>query len=181
MKKRTAITKTRSAKGKSKGCLKKKGQEKSSFPPCVLGKGQKVVRSLELSASLENLVLVRETAEKTGLLHGLSARQTTRMKLCVDEAFTNIVRHAYKEKDSCNHVFVDFIKGPREFTVCLRDRGTPFRLDFKRLTWPNLEKYIELEKKGGLGLFVMKKFSDHLRIQNKNGVNILVLKYRLTK
>ena len=146
-----------------------------------MGKGQKVVRSLELMAGLENLVLVRETAEKTGLTNGLSARQTTRLKLCVDEAFTNIVRHAYKGKGECDHVFVDFIKGPNEFIVCLRDKGTPFRLDSKKLTWPNLEKYIELEKKGGLGLFVMKKFSDHLEIQNKNGVNILVLKYKLTK
>ncbi len=140
-----------------------------------------VVASLELAADLKNLAVLRNAVDRIGTDYDLAPRQVTRMKLCVDEAFSNIVWHGFKGKGGKTPVTVEFKKGKKDFTVIFRDRGVPFRMNLKKLTWPDLEKYIEMGKKGGLGLVLMKKFSDHLDIKNKDGINILSLKYKLKR
>ncbi len=158
-------------------------KKKNALPGCVRAMlpGQKIFLSMPIKADLKNLSILRDAAEEHGPQNGLTPKQTNRLKLCIDEAFTNIYRHSFQGKGKSNYVEVEMSVGPKWFEVCMRDEGRPFKLDPGTISWPDLEKYIELEKKGGLGLFVLKKFTDYLEIDHEKGINRLVMRYRLVK
>jgi serine/threonine-protein kinase RsbW len=55
---------------------------------------------------------------------GLGARATGDVRLAVSEACTNVVAHAYRDRDEPGELEVAVLLDPGELTVIVRDRGT---------------------------------------------------------
>jgi serine/threonine-protein kinase RsbW len=81
------------------------------------------------------------------------------VQLAVDEAFSNIIEHAYggesEEKISCA---CQIIEGGLE--VMLRDCGLPF--DPSAVPEPDLEAALEQREIGGLGYFFIRQLMDEV-------------------
>jgi serine phosphatase RsbU (regulator of sigma subunit)/anti-sigma regulatory factor (Ser/Thr protein kinase) len=92
----------------------------------------------------------------------------------VDEACANIIKHAYSE-----------FEGDMEFEVIVRERGIyitvidhgkSFR--WKSFRTPNLNAYVNIGKKGGLGLWIIRKLTDKSDYRvTARGNELILVKY----
>ncbi len=80
--------------------------------------------------------------------------------LAVDEACTNIIKHAYKSFPEGN-ITVRLKYSKKKFTVIIIDNGIPFNPD--SIPDPDLQKYYRQHRIGGLGMYLMKSLMDEVR------------------
>jgi serine/threonine-protein kinase RsbW len=85
-----------------------------------------------------------------------------RVQVAVDEAFSNIVEHAYAGEPEEN-VECACRLTPSGLTVILTHHGRPFDPD--QVKGPPLNVSLKERKRGGLGLFFMRKWMDDVRFE----------------
>ena len=86
---------------------------------------------------------------------GFGQREVANTKLAVDEACTNIIKHAYEGKTETGEITVYAQIDAGKVSIHLRDRGKHF--DFASVKDPDLDQYVETGKKGGLGVFLINR------------------------
>ena len=123
------------------------------------GLSEQPARTLVLSAYYENLEQVREFAAQAAKDSGLEPDDIYNVQLAVDEAFTNIVEHAYggegDDEIQCNcQIAGDGL------TISLKDCGHPF--DPESVPDPDLDSDLNERKVGGLGLFFIHELMDEV-------------------
>ncbi len=128
---------------------------------------------LRVPASLEHLLDLRKFIEKVGKRHRLPDKMVNAFKLAVDEASTNIIRHAYRDKSG--DILIRAIVRKTSVTVSLIDQGRFF--DPGSVKNPDLKRYVAIGKRGGLGIFMIRKLVDNLEYFRTDEGNEL----RLTK
>ena len=112
---------------------------------------------LEVKARLESLstvgTFIAETLRELDIEH---ARDVFEIQLAVDEACTNIIKHAYSKVDTgVITVRCGLSDSHEDFVVKIRDDGRPF--DPRSVPSPNTKTELNERKEGGLGIFLMKK------------------------
>jgi len=129
-------------------------------------------RKLRIPADEFHLSQVREFITDISSTLGFDAKDINSIKLAVDEGCTNIIRHAYRDVEDG---FIDIlaIVKPTAVSFVLIDQGKSF--DFKKASDPNLQTYMKIGKKGGLGIFLMKKLMDDIEYHITNKGNELWL------
>ena len=130
--------------------------------------------SLSVHASTEYLAQVRNFVAEHALQFGFEANVVDDIRLAVDEAFTNIIKHAYNNDErQVVEIVVDY-KG-NTFGISLFDSGHTFSVaDYQR---PNIKKRIKCRKRGGVGVYLIKKLMDTVNYQCKGRINEI----RMTK
>jgi serine phosphatase RsbU (regulator of sigma subunit)/anti-sigma regulatory factor (Ser/Thr protein kinase) len=117
---------------------------------------------------------VRDFIEQIGKKHKFSEKVINSFKLVVEEACTNIIRHGYLDiKDG--QITIRAIIRRLSLTIVIIDQGKSF--DPRQLKNPDLQKYVQIGKKGGLGIFMMRKLMDDIQYHVTSHGNEL----RLTK
>lgn len=113
---------------------------------------------IKLSADLSQVPVIREFVALTGRELGLSESVIWDLKLAVDEACTNVIRHAYRGQGG----EIELVIEPVEcgIQVVIHDWGVPF--DPQSIPVPNLALPLEERPLGGLGLFFMRQVMDHV-------------------
>jgi serine/threonine-protein kinase RsbW len=110
-------------------------------------------------ATFENLDNVREFVKDAADHSGLTGFAVYAAQLAVDEAFSNIIEHAYggecQEKIECTCLTSD-----SGLTIQLRDCGRPF--DPTVVPEPDIEADLEDRDVGGLGLFFIRQLMDEV-------------------
>ncbi len=93
--------------------------------------------------------------------------------LSVDEACTNVIKHAYGSSPNEDiEIKVKYSKNKLEITIV--DSGIHF--DPNSVPLPDLKKYVKERKHGGLGMFLMKQLMDEVKYSAlPNGQNQLKL------
>ena len=112
-------------------------------------------KKIELSSHTGNLALLRTCVRRFLESLPLSERQRTLMVLGVDEACTNIIRHAYHLRDD---QFISLSLEMKSDCVCLRlrDYGKQARPDALK------SRRADLIKPGGLGLHIIRNAFDRV-------------------
>lgn len=129
---------------------------------------------LIIPASMSHLLEVREFIERIGKKYKFSDKIINSFKLVVDETCTNIIRHGYSDiKDG--KITIRAIIRRLSLTVVIIDQGKSF--DPRQVKDPDLNKYVQIGKKGGLGIFMMRKLMDDIQYNLTSHGNEL----RLTK
>ena len=115
---------------------------------------------LEIKSRTENLAEIREFINSAALEAGLSKEAIDNIILAVDEACTNIIKHAYKYFPDGKIVLNLKIDG-KTFTIEIIDYGKSFDPGLV----PNLDllKYYDEKRVGGLGMYLMKALMDDVR------------------
>lgn len=112
-----------------------------------------------LTANFRNISIARDLVEEAAQAAGLEGRTMYAAQMAVDEAFTNIVEHAYGGE--CEEkVELECLISPGELTIILRDCGEPFQPE--DVPAPDVEAPIEERSEGGLGLFFMRRLMDEV-------------------
>lgn len=110
-------------------------------------------------AVFKSLDEVRSFVAEEAELYGLSSREVYAVQLAVDEAFTNIVEHAFggecQEKIECTCQITD-----EGLVITLCDCGKQFNP--LEIPDPNLEADLEEREIGGLGLYFMRQLMDEV-------------------
>ncbi|WP_162914821.1 ATP-binding protein [Desertibaculum subflavum] len=117
-----------------------------------------------------------DTVRRFALAAGLPPESCDALALAVDEAVSNILRHAYDAPvDSA--VTIDAAADGEGIEVVLADRGRPFSpLDRSP---PRLEGGAADRPVGGLGIHLMRTLVDRIDYRREGDVNRLTLsKYR---
>ena len=101
-----------------------------------------------------------------------------KMQLAVDEACTNIIRHAYSSQGGL--ITINFERNDNTVVITIRDQGKPF--DPAAIPPPNLEAELEKRQVGKLGLHFIRKLMDEVSYSfDPEEGNTLVIKKRLSK
>lgn len=129
---------------------------------------------LTVPAQMSYLTGVRDFIEKIGKKYRFSDKMVNSFKLVVDEACTNIIRHGYRDVKGGEIVLKAIIRR-QSLTIAILDQGTSY--DPRQANTPDLDKYIQIGKKGGLGILMMRKLMDDVQYNITSRGNEL----RLTK
>jgi serine/threonine-protein kinase RsbW len=130
--------------------------------------------TITIPSRTERLNDVRQFVAQAARLHGFRDDDVNNIMLAVDEACTNIIKHAYNySPDESIEVNVGMKGG--EFEILIADRGKNFNPN--SVPPPNMKEYMTQYRRGGLGLYLMKKVMDSVDFQFHANRNIL----RMTK
>lgn len=138
--------------------------------------------SQKFVARYTSLEGVREFVGQAAQACGFDAKVIYAVELATDEAFTNVVEHAYGGESS------ELVKctckvSPGGLVVILYDCGKAF--DPTLVPEPNLNAPLEDRETGGLGIYFMRKLMDEVHYQpateNSDGCNTLVMIKRKEK
>ncbi len=136
-----------------------------------------IERKIELKSKTENLKIIREFVSDFAKEKGFSVKEISDMILAVDEAATNIIKHAYGF-DEDKEIIVNVKLENNKLEISLIDFGKKFDPDKAKL--PDIKESLKLKKSGGLGIYLMKKLMDDViyEIDNPNYNKITLIKKR---
>ncbi|GAB4126808.1 MAG: hypothetical protein Fur0015_00370 [Ignavibacteriales bacterium] len=131
---------------------------------------------LTVKSRTDNLSVVRDFIQSYASKCGLEKSEISKIVLAVDEACTNIIKHAYKfSPEGDIHLKINCL--PKKFIVSITDKGNHFNPEL--IPEPDLQAYQKEKKKGGLGIFLIKKLMDEVTYKNlSNNLNqVELVKY----
>lgn len=130
--------------------------------------------SISVQASTEHLAEVRDFVAKHASDFGFKKQDVADIRLAVDEAYTNIIKHAYKN-DKRKSVDIELGYNSKEFWISLLDTGNAF--DPNNYSKPDVRQKIKEKKRGGVGVYLIKKLMDDVEYETQGSVNEI----RMTK
>ena len=137
----------------------------------VVFNGMRLYREITVEAKVERLSEVNAFLEEQLDASEFDMRSATQICVIADDVCSNIVYYAYPDKDS-GMMKVAFSFDPKtdEAEITFTDSGIPFNP--LNVPEPDISK-IEEGDEGGLGIMLVRKFSDKLLYEYSNGQNIL--------
>ena len=138
---------------------------------------QKINKELVVRSTTDNLASIRTFVRQSASEAGINNETIGKIILAVDEACTNIIKHAYKYSSE-GVITIKINSDNRKLAIKIIDDGGHFDPDL--VPEPNLERLQHERKGGGLGMFLMKKLMDEVKYTNlpKNRNQVLLVKYR---
>ncbi len=117
-----------------------------------LNKSELIVKS-----RTENLSLIRDFVSSKASNAGLAKDEIENVMLAVDEACTNIIKHAYNSFPD-GEIVIKLEYNSDKLLVTIIDHGSTF--DPKDIPDPDLQKHYKNGRVGGLGMYLMKTLMD---------------------
>jgi len=118
---------------------------------------------LVIKSKTDNLSKVREFITSLAQNCGLKNQDIQKIVLAVDEACTNVIKHAYNYSPE-GEIIIQTKCLSDKFIVSITDKGNHF--DPNLVPEPNLQLFQKEKKKGGLGIFLMRKLMDEVYYRN---------------
>lgn len=115
---------------------------------------------LEIMSRTENLAEIREFINSAAADSGFSKEAIDNIILSVDEACTNIIKHAYKYFPD-GKIILTLKTDKNTFTINIIDYGKSFEPGL--VPNPDLQKYFDEKRVGGLGMYLMKTLMDDVK------------------
>lgn len=113
--------------------------------------------SIHIESRTERLIAVREFVSDAARAFGFNDEEVSKIALAVDEACTNVIKHAYKF-DPSKTIQVIVNAADRTFQIAIRDTGVQFNPT--ALHAPDMKEYLSHYRRGGLGVYLMKSLMD---------------------
>jgi serine/threonine-protein kinase RsbW len=133
---------------------------------------------LTLDSRLENVALVGRALHGIGAEAGLEPLQCDQLELCVVEAVTNSILHAYDGKPG-KEVRLDVALLDDRLEVRVVDQGTPMPPGTLESAVPQEPGDVLALAEGGRGLVIMRQLLDGLDYASDGRGNVLTLVKRL--
>lgn len=111
---------------------------------------------LNITSRPENLARVAEFVADVTAQFGLTDQETYYIQMAVDEAVTNVIEHAYADREGPIEIVAE--RRGDEFVVTLRDQGQPF--DPAAVVEPDVAAPLDEREVGGLGIYFMRRLMD---------------------
>ena len=136
----------------------------------------RTVHHITVPSSTRHLDDVRRFVETHAREARFSSQDVNHFRVAVDEACTNVIKHAYHSEKN-HEIDVAVIVDSKRFTVRIRDEGDTF--DRSQYREPDLTTLVKERRRGGLGVELMHRLMDEVRYDTKGAVNeVQLTKYR---
>lgn len=135
------------------------------------------MRELIIEAKRENLLEVQAFIDEQLEEVGCPTPTQITIDIAVEELFVNIASYAYDHGNGVAVVQVTVQKDPLSVEITFIDNGKPY--DPLAKEDPDTTLSVRERKKGGLGIFMVKKSMDNVSYEYKDGKNILTIKKNL--
>ena len=124
-------------------------------------------RNLTILSDTAHLKEVRDFVGQVVRASEVGADLQNRLVLAIDEAVTNIIKHAYEEgrKDAVD-LRIDV--SPSRFEVVIHDRGKSFNPS--ALQDLEITAHVQAGRTNGLGVFLMRQIMDEVEYVFKEGI-----------
>lgn len=132
---------------------------------------------LAVASDTENLEVIRDFVRRLALRAGFSPEQAEQIELAVDEACTNVIKHAHKYNPRrLMHIIV--LVDDQKIEIRVEDKGPGFRVE--HLKPPKITEKITNAQAGGLGIHIMKTIMDKVEFSINPGKKnrVTLVKYR---
>ena len=133
---------------------------------------------LKLPIDTANLEIIRDFVSGIAQNMGFSAEDINRIELAVDEASTNVIKHAYRSKVNNNSfIYIDVASYSDRLEINVIDHGKGFNP--KKVKIPEMNDYLKKMKRGGLGVYLIKTLMDEVDYHINPGVynRVKMIKY----
>ena len=129
-----------------------------------------------IPASTKNLSEVRNFVAHHATSHGFSRQQIADIRLAVDEAITNIIKHAYNgEENHTIEIEVTF----KNDCVCIQLFYTAASFSLNACPDRKIEEKNKKKKRGGMGVYLIHSLMDDVSYGREDDSNKMVMcKYR---
>ncbi len=121
---------------------------------------------LSVKSNTSQLAAIREFIQKYALLNSVPQSVIESIILAVDEAATNIVKHAY-HSNTDQDIIIRLSCDGKQCVVSLIDYGDSF--DPASIPNPDMKEYLQQRKVGGLGVYLMRTLMDGIDYQSFEG------------
>lgn len=122
--------------------------------------------TLHIESKTERLIAVRDFVSTAAREFGFSDEEISKIALAVDEACTNIIKHAYRF-DPGKKLTISVKRGNGAFEISIRDTGKQFNPT--DLQPPDMKEYLTHFRRGGLGVYLMKTLMDKVEYNFEPG------------
>ncbi len=126
----------------------------------------KIDKTLKIFSRTENLSIVREFIQSAAGQVGIKPGIAEDVMLAVDEACTNIIKHAYQSHPD-GEILLKLKYSDHKLTIIIIDYGNSFHPE--NVPDPDLQKYYRQHRVGGLGMYLMKTLMDEVRYSSIPG------------
>ena len=113
--------------------------------------------TINIESKTDRLIAVRDFVSAAAREFGFSDEEISKIALAVDEACTNVIKHAYKF-DPGKIITVKVKRGNGAFEVLVHDTGKQFNP--AGVQTPDMKEYLTHSRRGGLGVYLMKTLMD---------------------
>jgi len=133
-------------------------------------------KELLVKSTTDNLAIIRDFIKSAANQSGFSEDSAGKIILAVDEACTNIIKHAYKYSPEGSILIKIKFNDPK-FSISITDEGSHF--DPNKVPEPDLREYYKQKRVGGLGMFLIKKLMDEVNYSTLSGNKnqVILVKY----
>ncbi len=121
---------------------------------------------LKIPSQSDNLAIIRDVVAKVASRIGFDTDEASKIELAVDEACTNVIKHAYAN-NSNQMIEVSIKVDQKKLIIIVADKGKGFNPD--KIKLPDLNESIKEGRKGGLGLCLIKTLMDKVEFEIKPG------------
>jgi serine/threonine-protein kinase RsbW len=126
------------------------------------------IYTLSVDSSTKHLSEVRDFVADHAKKVGLSEKEISEIRLAVDEAYTNIIKHAYKNQPS-KPVTIQLGFNNAQLWISIIDEGESFKPEEYKA--PDILKRIKNKQRGGMGVFLIQKLMDQVQYNRKGQMN----------
>ena len=123
---------------------------------------------LEVAASTKHLAEARNFVAAHARRHGFGEADVEEIRLAVDEAITNVIKHAY-QFDASGRIYISVGRDKNHFWIAIQDSGHAF--DLQSYTEPDVQQRIAERKKGGVGVYLIKRVMDKVEYSTHEAHN----------
>ena len=135
------------------------------------------MNELTIAATVENIDTVTDFVGEQLEAFDCPMKAQMQINIAIDELFGNIAHYAYNPETGDATVRVEVIEDPLAVVITFIDQGIPY--DPLKQADPNITLSAEEREIGGLGIFIVKKFMDHIRYEYRGGQNELTMTKQL--
>lgn len=137
------------------------------------------MRELDVDARVENLPEVQGFISENLDVLDCDEKERNQIEVAAEEIFTNISSYAYNSGVGTAKVRVELDDNPLSVSISFIDGGMQY--DPLARQDPDTKLSLKERKRGGLGIFMTKKFMDDVNYEYKNGKNILTISKRVLR
>lgn len=127
---------------------------------------------LVINSDLKHLYLARYFIREVVRKINLAMSDENKIILATDEALSNVIQHAY-ELNKNGYIDINVSVTSQKFQIHIINNGKNFDPD--KIKNNDINEHIKQGKKGGLGIFLMRRVMDELKYSFKDGQNHLTL------
>ncbi len=134
--------------------------------------------SVKIHSDIDYIPYVLSIANSFAKISGFDDKSCKKIAVSIEEALTNIIKYSYdNRKDKV--IIIEFLFENGVLTMKLKHKGVGFNLDEYKVK--DIEQLKKEKKKGGFGIFLIRKFVDELTVGEERGWKYYLMKKSLKR